>query len=89
LLKVAAVVQTRVRRIWFHFATTWPYRGLSQRVQQALTRFVAEVRQALRAVPGGVVNEDSGLQLVDVSNPDGHEEQRACNVGQVGGGSGR
>ena len=52
LWKVAAVVKTSVRRIWFHFSTTWPYRGLWLRVQQALTRFVDEVRQAQRAVPG-------------------------------------
>jgi len=51
LWKVAAVVQTSVRRIWFHFATTWPYRGLWLRVQQALTHFVAEVRQARQAAP--------------------------------------
>jgi hypothetical protein len=54
LWKVAAVVQTSVRRIWFHFSTTWPYRALWLRVQQALTRFVDEVRQAQRAVPGVV-----------------------------------
>jgi hypothetical protein len=54
LWKVAAVVQTTVRRIWFHFATTWPYRRLWLRVQQALTRFVAEVQQARQAVPGVV-----------------------------------
>ena len=54
LWKVAAVVQTSVRRVWFHLSTTWPYRGLWLRVQQALTRFVAEVRQARQAVPGVV-----------------------------------
>ena len=54
LWKVAAVVQTSVRRIWFHLATTWPYRGLWLRVQQALTQFVADVQRARRAVPGGV-----------------------------------
>jgi hypothetical protein len=52
LWKVAAVVQTSVRRIWFHFSTTWPHRALWLRVQQALTRFVGEVRQARRAVLG-------------------------------------
>jgi hypothetical protein len=28
LWKVAAVVKTSVRRIWFHFSATWPFRDL-------------------------------------------------------------
>jgi Transposase DDE domain group 1 len=52
LWKVAAVVQTSVRRIWFHFSATWPYRELWQRVQQALQQFVAQVREARRVLPG-------------------------------------
>jgi len=52
LWKVAAVVQTSVRRIWFHFSATWPYRELWQRVQQALRQFVAQVREARRVLPG-------------------------------------
>lgn len=51
LWKVAAVVQTSVRRIWFHFSATWPYGTLWSQVQAALTQFVAEVRAAQRDGP--------------------------------------
>jgi Transposase DDE domain group 1 len=54
LWKVAAVVKTSVRRVWFHFSATWPYRQLWLEVQQALMRFVEEVRQAHRVLPGAV-----------------------------------
>jgi len=43
LFKVGAVVQTSVRRIWFHFSHTWPHRQLFLRVQQALDAFVARL----------------------------------------------
>jgi hypothetical protein len=46
LWKVGALVTTSVRRIWFHFAETWPYRDLWVRVQTALTQFVADVQLA-------------------------------------------
>lgn len=46
LWKVGAVVTTSVRRIWFHFSETWLGRPLWVRVQQALRRFVQDVRQA-------------------------------------------
>jgi len=52
LWKVAAVVKTSVRRVWFHFSATWPYRQLWLQVQQALTHFVAAIRQAQRVLPG-------------------------------------
>jgi hypothetical protein len=52
LWKVAAVVKTSVRRIWFHFSATWPYRELWQRVEQALRQFVAQVQEARRVLPG-------------------------------------
>ena len=48
LWKVAAVVKTSVRRIWFHFSASWPHRALWLQVQAALTRFVAEVQAARR-----------------------------------------
>lgn len=51
LWKVAALVRTSVRRIWFSFSKTWPHRDLWVRVRQALTRFVAEVRQARTVLP--------------------------------------
>jgi hypothetical protein len=54
LWKVAAVVKTSVRRVWFHFSATWPYRQLWLEVQQALRRFVEEVGQAQRVLPGAV-----------------------------------
>jgi hypothetical protein len=51
LWKVAAVVKTSVRRIWFHFSTTWPYRDLWRQVEQALRQFVADVREARQVLP--------------------------------------
>lgn len=52
LWKVAAVVKTSVRRIWFHISATWPYRELWQQVQQALQQFVAQVQAAGHILPG-------------------------------------
>lgn len=51
LWKVAAVVQTSVRRIWFHFSETWPYQAVWLKVQEALVQFVTEIRAAHRVVP--------------------------------------
>jgi Transposase DDE domain group 1 len=51
LWKVGAVVQTSVRRIWFHFSATWPERELFQRVLTAIGGFVAAVRRAGMVVP--------------------------------------
>ena len=50
LWKVGALVTTSVRRIWFHFAETWPYRDLWVRVRAALTQFAVDVRQARQPV---------------------------------------
>ena len=36
LWKVGAVVQTSVRKIWFHFSETWLYRDLWQQVHEAV-----------------------------------------------------
>jgi hypothetical protein len=52
LWKVAAIVQTSVRRIWFHFSETWPYRDLWRQVEQALRQFAADVQEARRVLPG-------------------------------------
>jgi hypothetical protein len=52
LWKVAAVVKTSVRRIWFHFSAIWPFRALWLQVQQALQTFVTQVRVARRVLPG-------------------------------------
>lgn len=51
LWKVGAVVQTSVRRIWFHFCSTWPNRELFVRVYQAVRRFVQRLRGEVTAVP--------------------------------------
>jgi hypothetical protein len=51
LWKVAALVNTSVRRIWFRFSETWPYRDLWVRVRQALTEFAAAVEQARTVLP--------------------------------------
>jgi hypothetical protein len=40
LWKVGAVVQTSVRRIWFHFPEWWPHRDLFVRVCRAVQHFV-------------------------------------------------
>jgi hypothetical protein len=49
--KVRAVVQTSVRRIWFHFSETWPHRELFVRVYRAVQQFVGHLRPAEAAVP--------------------------------------
>jgi hypothetical protein len=54
LWKVAAEVKTSVRRIWFHFSATWPYRHLWRQVREALQQFVEQVREAGRVLPGAV-----------------------------------
>lgn len=52
LWKVAAVVKTSVRRIWFHLSETWPHRELWRRIWDAVTRFIEVVRAARRDPPG-------------------------------------
>jgi hypothetical protein len=54
LWKVAALVKTSVRRVWFHFSATWPYRELWLQVRQALRRFVEQVQAARPVLPGAV-----------------------------------
>ena len=49
LWKVGAVVVTSARRVWVHVSSTWPYQKVWQRVQGAVTRYVACWRQ--RAAP--------------------------------------
>lgn len=44
LWKVAAVVKTSTRHIWFHFSETWPFLALWQRVHQAAMTFVAHLQ---------------------------------------------
>jgi Transposase DDE domain group 1 len=44
LWKVGAVVKTSVRRIWFHFSETWPFRALWLRVHQAVMAYVAHLQ---------------------------------------------
>jgi hypothetical protein len=55
LWKVAARVNTSVRRIWFHFSETWPYRDLWVRVRQALTQFADAIEQAQMVLPLAVL----------------------------------
>ena len=54
LWKVAAIVKTSFRRIWFHFSETWPHRDLWVRVHQALSDFVRQVQGTNRAPPVGL-----------------------------------
>lgn len=51
LWKVGAVVQTSVRRIWFHCSTSWPHRELFVRVYRAVQHFVQRLRPEVAAVP--------------------------------------
>lgn len=51
VFKVGAVVETSVRRIWFHFSSTWPRRSLFLRICQAIDDFAV---QLLPAAPAGV-----------------------------------
>lgn len=49
LWKVGAVVQTSVRRIWFHFSSTWLYRDLWVRVHETVMAY-AETLSTRRPV---------------------------------------
>jgi hypothetical protein len=51
LWKVGAIVQTSVRRIWFHFSETWPHRELFVQVYHAVRHFVQSLRPAAADVP--------------------------------------
>lgn len=51
LFKVGAVVQTSVRRIWFHFSSTWPRRNLFLRICAAIDSFAAELLATRAGVP--------------------------------------
>jgi len=44
LWKVGAVVRVSARRVWLRVSTTWPGRGLWLRVQEAVGRFVEQLR---------------------------------------------
>jgi hypothetical protein len=46
LWKVGAVVVTSARRIWLHVSETWPWRGVWQRVGEAVASYVARLRVA-------------------------------------------
>jgi hypothetical protein len=50
LFKAGALVKTSVRRIWFHFSSTWPTCDTFRRACQAVARFAAEVRAAVGTV---------------------------------------
>lgn len=44
LFKVGAVVKTSLRRIWFHFSSTWPRRQLLAHICEAVDRFTTARR---------------------------------------------
>lgn len=50
LFKVGAVVKTTHRRIWFHFASHWPGRGLWARTSAAVGRFVNGLHDVWRSL---------------------------------------
>ena len=43
LFKIGAVVETSVRRVWFHLSSSWPGRDLLGRVCQAVERYAASL----------------------------------------------
>jgi hypothetical protein len=51
LFKVGAVVNTSVRRIWFHFSSTWPGRELFARICAAVDSFAAPLLAQSAGVP--------------------------------------
>src|SRR5215470_7349263 len=51
LWKVGAVVVSGARRVWLHLPATWPYRGVWQRVQEAVQGVVARRSAAAPAPP--------------------------------------
>lgn len=62
LWKVGAVVKTSVRRIWFHFSATWPYRELWLRTHRAVMDWL-DVLADSRRRPGSVVPELTFIPL--------------------------
>ena len=46
VFKVAARVETSVRRIWFHFSASWPFAELFRRIVAALTDQARRLRAA-------------------------------------------
>lgn len=53
LWKVGAVVNTSVRRIWFHFSTTWPYREVWLQAHQAATAWLQRLADHQRQLLPG------------------------------------
>ncbi len=51
LWKVGAIVQTSVRRIKFHFSSSWPNRELFVQVYEAIRQFVQRLRAEVAVVP--------------------------------------
>jgi Transposase DDE domain group 1 len=52
LWKVGAVVVSSARRVWLRVSETWPYRGVWQRVHEAIQRFVARWSGMVQPRPG-------------------------------------
>jgi len=52
LFKVGALVQTSVRRIWFHFSSHWPREGLFVQLCEAVSRYVGRFQQRPVAATG-------------------------------------
>jgi DDE family transposase len=54
LWKVGAVVLSSARRVWLRVSETWPYRGVWQRVHEAIQRFVARWSGMVQPRPGAI-----------------------------------
>ena len=55
LWKVGAVVRVSARRVWLQVSASWPGRGVWLRVQEAVARFVEQVRDSGAGACVGVV----------------------------------
>lgn len=53
VFKVGAVVQTSVRRIWFHFSSSWPRQNLLVQIRENIDRYLLAIRQACGQDPPG------------------------------------
>jgi len=64
LWKVAAVVKTSVRRIWFHFSATWPYRELWQRTHRAAMAWLQRLAECQSQTGSGGILPESATSLL-------------------------
>ena len=64
------------RRVWLHVSATWPYRGVWQRVHEAVARFVGRVA-GLAPVGGEVAAKAAAGAAAAVAEPEETTEDEA------------